>query len=428
MEAVTNQMFFSRTTCRLCKTEVKTAVALEPLSVISPNVGRVQKVTETASTDLCRCPSCGFLQIPTIVNPEMQYTNYRYVTGISVGLREHFKELIDHLAKLGEIKNGTSVVEIGSNDGSLLTHAKALGAKVLGIDPAKAIAQAATAAGIPTIGDFFTGAKAAQIAAEHGKADLMIANNVVANLDDLDDFFDGIAALLSPKGVFVLETQYALDVVEKFLLDVIYLEHVSYFAVAPLAAYLEKRGMELVDAERIAPKGGSIRFYIQHKNGGRAVNARVATRIAEENNFGLYAEPAYAAFAKRVEDTGAAIRERLTQARAKTGRALVFGSSVGCDALIRYFKLGSLIDAVFDDTPLTNVIRTQEADIPVLAGMQLINEQPSDVLVLSWRFMEHIATKQGEYLARGGRFYRALPDLAYSENSSAEQPLRAMAG
>ena len=83
---------------------------------------------------------------------------------------------------------------------------------------------------------------------------------------------------------------------------------------------------------------------------------------------------------------------------------------------------------MFDDTPLTNVIRTQEADIPVLAGMQLINEQPSDVLVLSWRFMEHIAAKQGEYLARGGRFYRALPDLAYSENSSAEQPLRAMAG
>ncbi len=427
MESVTKEMFFSRTACRLCKTEVKTAVALPPLSVISPNVGRVQKIAETASTDICRCPSCGFLQIPTIVNPEMQYTNYRYVTGISVGLREHFKELIDHLAKLGEIKNGTSIVEIGSNDGSLLTHGKALGAKVLGVDPAKAIAKAATEAGIPTIGDFFTGAKATQIAAEHGKADLMIANNVVANLDDLDDFFDGIAALLSTKGVFVLETQYALDVIEKFLLDVVYLEHVSYFAVAPLKSYLEKRDMELVDAERIAPKGGSIRFYIQHKNGGRQVCPNVEKRIAEEKAFGLYAQPAYAAFAKRVEETGAAIRQRLIQARTKTGRALAFGSSVGCDAMIRYFKLGTLIDAVFDDTPLTNVIRTQEADIPVLAGLQLINEQPSDVLVLSWRYLENIAAKQSEYIARGGRFYRALPDLAYGD-AHAGQPAQAMAG
>jgi 2-polyprenyl-3-methyl-5-hydroxy-6-metoxy-1,4-benzoquinol methylase len=427
MESVSNEMFFSRTACRLCKTEVKTAVALEPLSVISPNVGRVQKVAQTASTDLCRCPKCGFLQIPTIVNPEMQYTNYRYVTGISVGLSQHFKELVDHLAALGEIKSGTSVVEIGSNDGSLLTHAKALGAKVLGIDPAKAIAKAATEAGIPTIGDFFTGAKATQVAAEHGKADLLIANNVVANLDDLDDFFDGVAALLAPKGVFVLETQYALDVIEKFLLDVVYLEHVSYFAIAPLKSYLEGRGMELVDAERIAPKGGSIRFYIQHKNGGRTINANVEKRIAEEKAFGLYTEAAYVTFAKRMEETGAAIRQRLEQARAETGRALVFGSSVGCDALIRYFKLGSLIDAVFDDTPLTNVIRVEENDIPVLTGKQLVNEQPSDVLVLSWRYLENIAAKQGEYIARGGRFYRALPDLAYAE-AHADQPLKTMAG
>lgn len=424
MESVSNDMFFTRSACRLCKTEVKTAVALAPLSVISPNVGRVQKVTETASTDLCRCPKCGFLQIPTIVNPEMQYTNYRYVTGISVGLSDHFKTLLDHLAALGDIKKGTALVEIGSNDGSLLKHAKAMGAKVLGVDPAKAIAKAATEAGVPTIGDFFTGAKAKQIAAEHGKADLMIANNVVANLDDLDDFFDGIAALLAPKGVFILETQYGLDVVEKFLLDVIYLEHVSYFAVAPLKSYLEARGMELVDAERIAPKGGSIRFHIQHKNGGRTVRPNVEKRIAEENAFGLYSDAAYAAFAKRVEETGAAIRKRLEESRKKTGRALAFGSSVGCDALIRYFKLGGLIDAVFDDTPLTNVIRTQEANIPVLHGSQLINEQPADVLVLSWRYQENIARKQGEYLARGGRFYRALPDLAYAE-ANADAPLKA---
>ena len=351
-----------------------------------------------------------------------QYRNYRYVTGISVGLRDHFKSFVDALAQKGEIKNGAFVLEIGSNDGSLLSYAKSHGARVLGVDPAKQIAANATAAGIPTVGDFFTASKAKELAAKHGTADVMISNNVLANLDDLNDFFDGIDALLAPKGVYIIETQYALDVLRKFLLDVVYLEHVSYFSVAPLKTYLAKRGMELVDAEPIAPKGGSIRFFIQRKGGGRAVNPRVDALIKEEQEFGLFDDRAFAAFAARVEETGKAIRQRLTEAREKTGRALAFGSSVGCAALIQYFKLEPLIDAVFDDTPLTNTIHTRDASIPVLTGSQLNNEMPSDVLVLSWRYMDNIAAKQAEFLARGGRFYRALPDLAYAA-ASAQSPL-----
>lgn len=425
MASMKNELFFSRTTCRLCGTEVKPCVALPPLSVASPNVGSSQKLAETAPADLCRCPACGFLQMPVVVNPELQYRNYRYVTGISVGLRDHFKSFVDVLAKKGEIQKGTFVLEIGSNDGSLLSYAKAHGARVLGVDPAKQIAENATAAGIPTVGDFFTAAKAKELAAKHGPADVMISNNVIANLDDLNDFFDGIDALLAPKGVYIIETQYALDVLRKFLLDVIYLEHVSYFGVAPLKAYLARRGMELVDAEPIAPKGGSIRFFIQRKNGGRAVNPRVDALINEEKDFGLFDDRAYKAFAARIEETGAAIRQRLTEARAKTGRALAFGSSVGCAALIQYFKLEPLIDAVFDDTPLTNTIRTRDAEIPVLTGSQLNNEPATDVVVLSWRFMDNIVAKQADYIARGGRFYRALPDLAYAAPRAEPQLVKA---
>jgi len=212
----------TRQTCRLCKSSALwQAVPLSPLPVASPNVGHSARIAETAPADLWQCRSCGFLQLNTIFNPEFQYRNFQYFTGISVGLREHFGQLIGGLASQGEIRPGKLVVDIGSNDGSLLRFAKDLGARVVGIDPAEKIAKAATEAGIPTIADFFNRGMGARMAAEHGRADVVISNNTVANIDDLDDFFGGIEALLAPSGLVIIETQYGLDVLTKTLLDVI---------------------------------------------------------------------------------------------------------------------------------------------------------------------------------------------------------------
>jgi SAM-dependent methyltransferase len=367
-----------------------------------------------APADVHQCEECGFLQLATIVDPEFQYRNFKYVTGISVGLREHFKGLIDSLAAQGEIGPGKFVFDIGSNDGSLLVLAQAHGARVLGIDPARKIAQDATAAGIPTIGDFFTAQKAREILSEHKQADVVISNNTVANIDNLDDLFEGIATVLAPKGILVIETQYAVDMIEKTLLDVIYHEHISYFAVSPMRRFLAGLGFELFDAERIEPKGGSIRFYAQRVGAGRPVTARVQALIgAEEGERGILARAAFADFNAHVERLGADIRERLQRSRAETGRALAYGSSVGCAALIHYFGLGDLLDAVFDDTPLINFMRHPGGVTPVLGGSQLVNEPATDVVVLAWRYAENIAKRQQAFRAAGGRFYRALPDLAY---------------
>ena len=328
-----------------------------------------------------------------------------------MGLREHFGELIGGLAKAGEIGNGRFVLDIGSNDGSLLRYAKDLGARVLGIDPAEKIARAATEAGIPTIGDFFNRPMGAKIAAEHGRTDVVISNNTVANIDDLDDFFGGIDALLAPQGLIIIETQYGLDVLQKTLLDVIYHEHVSYFAVKPTQSFLAASGFELVDAEKIAPKGGSIRFLIQRKGGPRKVSPRVAALIAEETSAGLYDDKLFAQFNDRIGKIGAELRERLDTSRAKTGRALVYGSSVGCAALVHYFDLGAHIDAVFDDMPLTNYMRTSSGIVPVLTGRQLTNEAPTDVIVLAWRYAPNIARNQADFVKAGGRFLQALPEV-----------------
>lgn len=416
-------LFHTRDTCRLCdSSRLRIAIPLTPLPVASPNVGHSTRVRETAAADVWQCADCGHLQLATVVDPEFQYRNFQYFTGISLGLREHFGRLISGLADQGELGPGRFVVDIGSNDGSLLRLAQDKGARVLGVDPATDIAVAATKSGIPTLGEFFDARLGGDIAVEHGRADVVISNNTIANIDDLGPLFNGVSAVMAEDGLLIIETQYAMDVLGKTLLDVIYHEHVSYFAVKPMRSFLARRGFELIGAERIAPKGGSIRFVVQRKGGRRPISPAIAALIAEEETAGLYDERLFSEFNERIAELGRNIRRRLEIARTRTGRALAYGASVGCAALVHYFRLGALIDAVFDDTPLTNILRTDERDIPVLTGRQLTNEMPSDVLVLAWRYANPIARGQQSFLAAGGRFFRALPDLAFVDGSDTAPP------
>ena len=259
---------FTRDTCRLCgSSRLHNVIPLKPLPIASPNVGHSGTVHEMAAADVWQCKDCGHLQLATVVDSEFQYRNFRYLSGISRGLHEHFARLISALSDRGEVGQGRFVVDIGSNDGSLLRLAQERGAKVLGVDPAVKIAQAATEAGIPTLPKFFSADLAATIARQHGRADVVISNNTIANIDELDSFFAGIEALLSDDGIVVMETQYTPDVMRRTLLDVIDHEHVSYFAVKPMQRYLASHGLELVTAERIEPKGGSIRLIAQRRGG-----------------------------------------------------------------------------------------------------------------------------------------------------------------
>jgi len=402
----------SRGDCRLChSTSLQKSIPLNPLPVASPNVGAQAKIQESAPADVYRCLDCGALQLLTMVDPEFQYRNFKYTTGLSAGLADHFRTLINELAASGEIDKGRFVFDIGSNDGALLRLAREHGARVLGIDPAVDIAEAATQNGMPTIGEFFCEKIGRDIRVEYGGAQVIISANTVANIDDLDDFLAGINEVLAKDGIFVVETQYALDILQRTLLDVIYHEHISYFAVRPMRIFLERHGMELVDAERIAPKGGAVRFYIQKKGGPRAISARVGAMEGGESAAGLYDDHPYNAFNDRIRNLGGKVRAKLDQSRRETGRALAFGSSVGCAALIQYLDLGASIDALFDDQPLVNYLPWKDGIIPILSGAQLTNEAPADVAVLAWRYADLISAKHTTFRGAGGRFYTVLPEV-----------------
>lgn len=409
-----------RGTCRLCgSSRIVCSIPLAQVPIVSPNVGTEKDgqggdLTQiVAPLDNYVCQDCGLIQLIHVVNPELIYRNYLYRTNISLGLAEHFRRLSDAVsARLG-LNPGSLVVEFGSNDGTLLAHFRAAGMRVQGVDPAKDIAAEATAKGIPTRADFFGPALASELRAAFGPAAVVVANNAMANIDDLTSVLSGVKILMASEGAFVFETQYALDVFEKFLLDVIYHEHISTFSVQPVATAFKQHGLEVFDAERIPTKGGSIRFWVQHIGGPRPIEAAVDKLIKLEQETGLYDPLYHRKFSKRVADNKRKLHGIIDEFRARGCSIAGYGTSVGCAALIHQFELEGRLDFMIDDSPFKDCLEGPSYNLPVYKSDQLVTLNPGVVIILAWRYANPIIGKHVAYVDNGGRFVVPLPDVHF---------------
>ena len=413
---------FSRTltACILCRSpELDLAVPLEPMPIATPTFklppelrGRDDAIA-AASLDLRLCRACGHLQTTDMVDPEFNYNNYVYKTASSLGLVEHFRGNAEQAMARYKPAQGALVAEIGSNDGSLLRFFKDKGHRVLGIDPAQKIAEDATKNGIETWARFFDRGVAEEAAAKHGQASIILANNVIANIDNVGTFTAGLDPLLAPDGVFIFETQYGVDVVDRTLLDTVYNEHLSYFMVRPLATHFERLGYQVINVDRIPTKGGSIRVAVQRKGGKRPVAPEVGAIIADEERRGMFGLDYYKPFAKRVKDIGRALNA-IIDAEEKKGRFVAgYGVSVGTTTLLHQFGLTKRIRCLFDDNPeRESHLRGPGYQIPVLPGTALAEQNPGAVIVFAWRYIDPIASKQQDWLAKGGRFILPLPEVS----------------
>jgi SAM-dependent methyltransferase len=413
------QYFFRRERCRICDSQdLVLAVPLEPLPIASPNIGLTGGLAadpglrQTVPADLYRCAACGHVQLLSVIDPKVQYDTFLYVTSISLGLAEHFARLAAELAERLPDPAAARVVEIGSNDGTVLRFFKERGMQVLGIDPARATAEAATRAGIRTLPEFFDAALARRIGREFGAADIVIANNTLANIDDLDEVGRGLKDLLAPAGVFVFETSYGADVVRKNLLDTIYHEHLSYFMAGPLARYFARHGLDLFDIRRIATKGGSIRGYVQHAGGPHPRAASVDDLAAEEKADGLDTARPYEAMTRAIAALRSSLHETFAEHVARRERIAGYGASVGTITLIRQLGLGGVLDAVFDDKPLQEQLMGPERSIPVLRSELIYERKPACILILAWRYAEPIIAKHRAYLDAGGKFVVPMPQVS----------------
>src|SRR3989338_4399294 len=280
-----------RSDCRLCgshKLQPLFSLGATPLANEFVSAGDRGKPQERFPLDVHQCVDCGHVQLLDVVDPELLFRHYVYVSATSPVFVDHFRRYAEAMLRYTAMPTGSRVVEIGSNDGTLLRFFKDAGMQVLGIDPARRIAEEATKSGIETLPEFFDLALTRQLRSQGKGAALVTANNVFAHADDLHAIVEGVAHLLAPDGLFVFEVSYLLDVFEKTLFDTIYHEHLSYHTVKPLVGFFQRRGMELVDAVRVDSHGGSLRGIVKRRGGRWPVQPSVDRLISEEARLGLH--------------------------------------------------------------------------------------------------------------------------------------------
>jgi SAM-dependent methyltransferase len=408
--------FHRRTACALCARPALSAVmSLAPTPPANEFIGEkdLGKPQEVIPLTLLLCASCGHLQLAEIVDPVRLFGHYVYVSGTSPVFVKHFADYAASAIARFDLKPTSLVVEVGSNDGTLLRQFQAQGmGDVLGIDPAAEIARAASAAGVPTIEAFFTPQLADKLRAERGPADLITANNVFAHSADLAEFARGIKSLLSEQGVFVFEVSYLVDVVSKLLFDTIYHEHTSYHAVTPLVRFFEGLDLRLFDAERIDTHGGSIRCYVSRRSARHSDTHRLAGLLTLERQLGLFEAATYQGFKQRISERGQQLRARLEQIRGRGQRVVGFGAPAKLTTLMHEFGIdGQSVELILDDSVWKQGRYTPGTHIPVVAASQLY-ERPSDwCVVFAWNFADSIVAKHGRYLTAGGHFLIPLPEL-----------------
>lgn len=403
-----------RSDCRGCGShELELVFSLRPTPIgdayVTPE--RVNVPQPSYPIDLHMCKQCGLAQILDVIDPEILYGEYIYITASSLGLAEHFRGYADNVIERLGLKPDSLVVDIGSNDGTLLKQFQARGMRVLGVEPAAHIAAQATVSGIDTIGKFFAPDLARQMVAEYGHAKLVTANNVFANIDDLTSWVDAINQLLAPDGVFVFESYYLADLVENMVFDFIYHEHLSAFSVKPIQALFKRVSLELVAVQRVPTKGGSLRYFVQRSGGPLVNDGSVEAMLAMENSMGLYRKETFIAFADKVNNLKEKTRAYLAQAKSEGKKIVGFGASITGTTLIYHFEIGGYLDYLVDDNPAKQGRYSPGLHLPVLPSTALYERKPDCVVVLAWRYAEPFMKKNQAYLDNGGCFIIPVPEF-----------------
>ncbi|MBX9690015.1 MAG: class I SAM-dependent methyltransferase [Candidatus Obscuribacterales bacterium] len=402
-----------RDSCRLCagkNLELAFALKKSPIADDYVSRERLSEAQKPYPLDVFLCMECGHAQHIDFVDAAMLFRSYNFKTASSPGLLRHFQQYVKDVVALFSISPGEFVVEIGSNDGSLLKIFKESGYSVLGIDPARSIAETATAAGIETIPEFFTSHFAEEIKQARGSASIICANNVYAHIDNMDDVTAGVKTLLAPHGVFVFEVSYLVDTIEGRVFDTIYHEHVSHHSVEPLVRFFQKHGLELVHVERITSKGGSIRCYVRHFGSGQ-VSPSVQELIALEQRMGLREIKTFQDFAADLDKVKSQLHELLKQIQNDGATIAGFGASSTVTTLIYHFELGRFLSYLIDDNPQKAGLFSPGLHLPVVHSDVLYERKPDCVVVLAWKYFEAISKRHESYLSNGGTFVLPLPEL-----------------
>lgn len=362
--------------------------------------------------DLFFCRRCAHVQLLDVVDPRLLFEDYVYVSGTSALFRAHFEAYADEVIKRYRLWPGELVVDIGSNDGTLLTFFRQRGMRVVGIDPAKAIAETASRRGIETLPEFFTVEIARSVRQSRGAARLVTANNVFAHVDDLKGFVEGVRELLCDDGLFIFEVSYLVDVYQKTLFDTIYHEHLSYHRVKPLLDFFARAGLEMIEARRVESHGGSLRGVVQKKGGPEKTSSSVEAAVAEEERLGLDREETLRAFSERIARCRKALLDVLQPLRREGKRVAGFGAPAKATTLMHHFHIGpEIVEFIADDNPLKQGLFTPGLHVPVVPASEMYQRSPDYLVLLAWNFARPVMKAHWRFHQEGGKFIVPLPEV-----------------
>ena len=401
-----------RTTCRLCgSSRVELVVKLDPIP-LSENYATDRAVAAGKPrypVDVYMCADCGHVQHLDVIDPAVLWDSYTYYSGNAKGMPEHFRQMAEKMAARAAPPQGALVIDIGSNDGSLLKPFQEKGYRVLGIDPATEVAAKANADGIPTIAALMSRDLARRIRAEHGPAHMIAAFNVFAHADDLGEMVDCVRELLAPDGLFTFEAQYLLDIVDGVLIATIFHEHMSHHSAKPLLPFLARHGLQLIDVERAPIQHGSLIGTVQRADGRRAVAPSVGAIVALEEGRGLNRIETLRRFDAEVQRLRTGTRA-LVAGWKHAGKTIAgYGAARSGPTLILQLGLTGALDFIVDDHP-QKVGKYETGDgIPVVPTAELLRRQPDYTVILAWVHAQKIIDSNREYLERGGHFVVLCP-------------------
>lgn len=370
------------------------------------------------------CTECCALQLPDIVDPAQLFANYFYFSSAIGSLREHFLDYASEVVARFLQPGRATVVEIGCNDGILLKPLADHGVrKAIGVDPATNIVQAIADPRITVVNDFFGSKVAARIRADHGAADLIVANNVYAHIPDINDVTRGIAGLLADDGVFVFEVHHLGSVMRGLQYDMIYHEHLYYYSLLALENHLRRHGMVVFDLKRIPIHGGSIRYYACKASSrwAKAVTNRVHLLRQDEAAQGLDRVETFQHFAAEIarrKDTLMAFLERLRRAGK---RVAGYGASGRANAIIQYCGISrEHMEYMIDDASAKWGYYTPGSHFEIRSAEALQTRRPDYLIVFAWGYLNEIAEKCRAYLDAGGMMIMPLPEVRLLSHVSAE--------
>ncbi|RNF84262.1 class I SAM-dependent methyltransferase [Montanilutibacter psychrotolerans] len=362
---------------------------------------------------LYTCPNCLLVQVDEVQSHAQLFSpDYVYFSSYSRSWLEHAERYVERATERLGLGADSLVVEIASNDGYLLQYVAARGIPCVGIEPTAGTAEAARARGIDTIVEFFGREFAGRFVSQRGRADLVVANNVLAHVPDLNDFVAGIAVALTPQGVLTVEFPHLQQLVAQHQFDTVYHEHFSYFSLHTVCKVFAAHGLRVWDVEVLPTHGGSLRVWASPEASAHRQTDAVARVLAGEAAAGMLEADYYQGFQARADEVKDGLLEFLLQQRRAGRKVAGYGAAAKGNTLLNYAGVRrDLLPYVVDASPHKQGRFLPGSRIPVVAEQHLRDDRPDVVLILPWNLREEITAQLAYIREWGGRFATAVPAM-----------------